>query len=75
MCGTCGCSDPANEVSMLDPDTGVKTLLRAATIIIMSTRTTMATTIMSTHTTMATTIMSTIIMTMATATIIMAWSA
>ncbi len=28
MCGTCGCSDPANEVSMLDPDTGVKTLLR-----------------------------------------------
>lgn len=28
MCGTCGCADPANEVSMTDPETGVKTLLR-----------------------------------------------
>ncbi len=29
MCGTCGCADPANEVSMTDPDTGVKTLLKS----------------------------------------------
>lgn len=27
MCGTCGCADPANEVSMTNPETGVKTLL------------------------------------------------
>lgn len=27
MCGVCGCADPANEVSMTDPDTGVKTIL------------------------------------------------
>lgn len=28
MCGICGCADPANEVSMTDPDTGQRTLLR-----------------------------------------------
>lgn len=28
MCGVCGCADPANEVSMTDPETGVKVLLR-----------------------------------------------
>jgi len=28
MCGTCGCADPANEVSMTNPQTGVKTLLK-----------------------------------------------
>ncbi len=28
MCGTCGCADPANEVSMTNPETGVKTLLK-----------------------------------------------
>jgi hydrogenase nickel incorporation protein HypB len=28
MCGTCGCSDPDNEVSMLDPANGERTLLR-----------------------------------------------
>lgn len=28
MCGTCGCADPANEVSMTDTETGVKTLLK-----------------------------------------------
>src|SRR6056297_2275198 len=28
MCGICGCADPANEVSMTDPETGRKTLLR-----------------------------------------------
>ena len=27
MCGTCGCADPANEVSMTDPQTGVKVVL------------------------------------------------
>ena len=30
MCGTCGCADPANEVSMTNPETGVKTVLNAA---------------------------------------------
>ena len=30
MCGTCGCADPANEVSMTNPETGVKTILNAA---------------------------------------------
>lgn len=28
MCGTCGCSDPDNEVTMLDPANGKRTLLR-----------------------------------------------
>ena len=28
MCGVCGCADPANEVSMTDPETGFKVLLR-----------------------------------------------
>ena len=28
MCGTCGCSDPNNDVTLIDPDTGAKTLLR-----------------------------------------------
>lgn len=28
MCGTCGCSNPDNEVSMLDPASGKRTLLR-----------------------------------------------
>ena len=28
MCGVCGCADPTNEVSMTDPETGVKILLR-----------------------------------------------
>lgn len=27
MCGVCGCADPANEISMTDPETGVKTVL------------------------------------------------
>lgn len=28
MCGTCGCSDPANDVKMVDPETGKETLIR-----------------------------------------------
>jgi len=28
MCGTCGCSDPDNEVSMIDPASGKRTVLR-----------------------------------------------
>lgn len=28
MCGTCGCSDPANAVTLLDPATGEKSVLR-----------------------------------------------
>ena len=28
MCGTCGCSDPANGVTMIDPETGKETLIR-----------------------------------------------
>lgn len=28
MCGTCGCSDPANAVKLIDPETGRETLLR-----------------------------------------------
>ncbi len=28
MCGTCGCSDPANAVTLTDPDSGEKALLR-----------------------------------------------
>ena len=28
MCGTCGCSDPANAVTLTDPDSGEKSLLR-----------------------------------------------
>ena len=30
MCGTCGCADPANEVSMTNPENGVKTILNSA---------------------------------------------
>lgn len=32
MCGTCGCSDPDNEVSMTDPASGAKTLLRGGPV-------------------------------------------
>lgn len=28
MCGNCGCSDPTNEVKMVDPETGLETLIR-----------------------------------------------
>ena len=28
MCGTCGCSDPENDVTLIDPETGKKTILR-----------------------------------------------
>ncbi len=28
MCGTCGCADPANAVTLTDPDSGEKSLLR-----------------------------------------------
>ncbi len=28
MCGTCGCSDPANEVTLKDPETGRQSVLR-----------------------------------------------
>ena len=28
MCGTCGCSDPANDVRMIDPATGTETVIR-----------------------------------------------
>ncbi|WP_299619027.1 hydrogenase nickel incorporation protein HypB [Pelagibius sp.] len=28
MCGTCGCSDPANAVSLTDPESGAQSLLR-----------------------------------------------
>lgn len=28
MCGTCGCSDPDNDVKMVDPETGKETLIR-----------------------------------------------
>jgi len=28
MCGTCGCSDPTNDVTLTDPETGAKTVLR-----------------------------------------------
>ena len=28
MCGTCGCSDPANDVKIVDPETGKETLIR-----------------------------------------------
>ncbi|KNG92121.1 hydrogenase nickel incorporation protein HypB [Pseudaestuariivita atlantica] len=33
MCGTCGCSDPANEVKMVDPETGQETLLRNGSLL------------------------------------------
>ncbi|NJO31804.1 MAG: hydrogenase accessory protein HypB, partial [Rhodospirillales bacterium] len=32
MCGTCGCSDPKNAVTMTDPDTGLATVLRHGAI-------------------------------------------
>ncbi len=28
MCGTCGCTDPDNEIAMIDPETGKRVLLR-----------------------------------------------
>ena len=28
MCGTCGCSDPANDVRMIDPESGTETVIR-----------------------------------------------
>lgn len=33
MCGTCGCSDPANDVRMIDPETGSETLIRQGGLI------------------------------------------
>lgn len=30
MCGICGCADPANEVSITNPETGIKTVLNNA---------------------------------------------
>ena len=32
MCGTCGCSDPANAVTLTDPDSGERSLLRQGAI-------------------------------------------
>ncbi|MDJ0895463.1 MAG: hydrogenase nickel incorporation protein HypB [Alphaproteobacteria bacterium] len=32
MCGTCGCSDPANAVTMTDPESGKKSVLRQGAI-------------------------------------------
>ncbi|MCG8595889.1 MAG: hydrogenase nickel incorporation protein HypB [Kiloniellales bacterium] len=32
MCGTCGCSDPANAVTLTDPDSGERALLRQGAI-------------------------------------------
>ncbi len=32
MCGTCGCSDPANAVTLTDPDSGEQSLLRQGAI-------------------------------------------
>lgn len=29
MCGTCGCTDPDNEIAMIDPETGKRVLLRS----------------------------------------------
>ena len=31
MCGTCGCSDPKNNVTLTDPETGKMTVLRQGT--------------------------------------------
>ena len=28
MCGTCGCSDPTNEINLVDPDSGITTPIR-----------------------------------------------
>ena len=33
MCGTCGCSDPKNDVTLIDPDTGEKSVLRQGSIL------------------------------------------
>lgn len=33
MCGNCGCADPTNDVTLIDPDTGATTLLRQGGIL------------------------------------------
>ncbi len=33
MCGTCGCSDPKNDVALIDPETGEKMIMRQGSIL------------------------------------------